>query len=499
MGKDFFMSQINISHLTFAYDGSYDDIFTDVSFQIDTDWKLGFCGRNGRGKTTFLNLLMGRYEHGGTITASTGFEYFPFAVADPSQNTIDVLTGIAPDTPVWRLQRELFQLSVGEDALNRPFTTLSNGEQTKVLLAGLFSRENSFLLIDEPTNHLDMAGREVVSRYLNGKSGFILVSHDRVFLDGCVDHILSINRANIEVQRGNFSSWHANKERQDNFELAENEKLKKDIKRLKQAARQSEAWADKAEAAKIGKRNTGVEWGLDSRAYIGEKSRRMQQRRKNLERRQQTSVEDKEKLLKNIETAEALKIFPLAYHTSRLLSLEDVSVSYGGNPVFRGVSFSLERGDRLALTGGNGCGKSSVLKLICGEDIPHTGTVNLGSRLEISYVPQDASALTGRLDDFAEGVDGTRFRAILRKLDFSRVQFEKDMRDLSAGQKKKALLARSLCRRAHVYIWDEPLNFIDVLSRMQIEDLILEYKPTLLFVEHDRAFCGRIATKTLRL
>jgi lincosamide and streptogramin A transport system ATP-binding/permease protein len=190
------------------------------------------------------------------------------------------------------------------------------------------------------------------------------------------------------------------------------------------------------------------------------------------------------------------------YHAARLITLEDVSLRYGGGrEVFSGLSFSLERGERLALTGRNGSGKSSVLKLILGEDIPHTGKVELGSGLRISCVVQDASPLAGDLRTYAEdaGIDESLFKAILRKLDFSRVQFEKDMRDYSAGQKKKVLLARSLCERAHVYIWDEPLNYIDVLSRIQIEELILVHETTMIFVEHDRAFCERVATRTLTL
>lgn len=123
--------------------------------------------------------------------------------------------------------KELSLIEVNEDALYRPFNSLSNGEQTKVLLAVLFLKENSFLLIDEPTNHLDLRTREIVSNYLKGKKGFILVSHDRVFLDNCIDHILSINRTNIEIQKGNFSSWWANKQLQDNYELAQNERLKR--------------------------------------------------------------------------------------------------------------------------------------------------------------------------------------------------------------------------------------------------------------------------------
>jgi lincosamide and streptogramin A transport system ATP-binding/permease protein len=164
------------------------------------------------------------------------------------------------------------------------------------------------------------------------------------------------------------------------------------------------------------------------------------------------------------------------------------------------MNFALHRGERLALSGGNGCGKSSLLKLICGEGIPHGGMAALGSRAIISYVPQDTSFLVGDLDEYVNqhGLDGTLFRAVLRQLDFSRVQFEKDMRDYSAGQKKKVLLARSMCQEAHLYIWDEPLNYVDVLSRMQIEDLILAYEPTMLFVEHDRAFCGKVATGTVQ-
>jgi len=227
----------------------------------------------------------------------------------------------------------------------------------------------------------------------------------------------------------------------------------------------------------------------------------MQQRRKNLERRQHSAIEEKSKLLRNIESADDLKIHPLVYHAPRLLSVGDLCISYGKREIVGGVGFSLDRGERLALLGGNGSGKSSIIKLICGEGVPHSGEVSIGSRLAISYVPQDASFLSGDLSAYAlkMGIDETLFKTILRKLDFSRVQFEKDMGDYSAGQKKKVLIARSLCEQAHVYIWDEPLNYIDVLSRMQIEELIAAYKPSMIFVEHDRAFCDNLATKTVDL
>lgn len=379
------MALIQITDLTFAYPGSFDNVFEHVSFQFDTDWRLGLTGRNGRGKTTLLRLLQGQYPHQGTITAPGGFEYFPYPVPDASLTPLELLERSFPDVPEWRFRRELTPLAVTEDALYRSFSTLSGGEQAKLLLALLFAREGRYLLIDEPTNHLDETGRALVSRYLAKKSGFLLVSHDRAFLDGCVDHILSIGRSSIEVQRGNFSSWYENKQRQDAFELAQNAQLKKEIGRLKQAARQSRAWADKVENTKIGPHSakvTGEADAMGGRAYIGEQSRRMQQRRKNLERRQNAAIEEKSALLKNIEQAAPLKLHQLPYHTNRLALLRNVSVCYGDVPVCSGVTFSVEQGDRIALRGANGTGKTSLLRLLCGEDVPHTGTVECGSRLQ---------------------------------------------------------------------------------------------------------------------
>ncbi|MEK5237252.1 Lsa family ABC-F type ribosomal protection protein [Paenibacillus sp. FSL L8-0470] len=492
------MSLINVANLTFAYEGSYDNIFENVSFQIDTDWKLGFTGRNGRGKTTFLSLLLGKYEYSGTISAKVDFDYFPFPVENKGNNTLDVISDIYPDYIHWKLMRELSLLKVSEDVLYRPFDSLSNGEQTKVLLAALFIKENSFLLIDEPTNHLDLNARKLVSAYLNTKSGFILVSHDRSFLDHCVDHILSINKTNIEIQKGNFSAWWENKRRQDHFELAENEKLRRDIKRLSDSSKRTGNWSHEVEKSKNGTRNSGSK--LD-KGYVGHKAAKMMKRSKAIEQRQQSAIAEKSKLLKNIENSDSLEISQLDYHKNELVELEHVSIQYGEKIVFADISFSIEQGERIALSGINGSGKSSIIKLICGEELDYTGTLRKDSQLTISYVSQDTSHLQGNLTDYARsnGIDESLFKSILRKLDFSRVQFEKDISAFSGGQKKKVLIAKSLSEKVHLHIWDEPLNFIDIISRMQIEELLLEYTPTILFVEHDSEFCNNIATKIIHL
>lgn len=524
------MSFINIVNLTFGYEGNSDNVFEDVSFRMDTNWRLGFTGRNGRGKTTFMRLLMDqnrkpaerKYEYEGTISASgVQFEYFPYDVGSMAEigdrYTYEIAEQILPDCmepqEIWKLFREMSLLEVEEEVLYRPYSTLSFGERTKVMLALLFLKENSFLLIDEPTNHLDIHAREILGEYLKKKSGYILVSHDRRLLDTAVDHILAINKTNIEVQQGNFSSWWENKQRQDAHELAENDRLRKDIGRLKQAAKQAGNWADKAESSKIGHRKeakNGTINDMAERSYIGEKSRRMQQQRKNLENRQERAIEEKSGLLKNLETMEDLKLFPMEYRTERLAEFDDVGIFYGEKQAAVNVNFEICRGDRIALAGRNGCGKSSILKLLLGMkdgsavesgNMTHIGRLHLGSQLIISYVPQDASGLRGTINDYAEanGIDAQLLNMLLRKLDFSRAQLEKNMEDFSEGQKKKVLLAASLVTKAHLYIWDEPLNYIDVFSRMQIEELILKYQPTLLFVEHDREFTEKIATKTVTM
>ena len=325
------------------------------------------------------------------------------------------------------------------------------------------------------------------------------MSHDRRFLDGCVDHILSLNRADIEVRSGNFSSWMENFQRQQEFELARDRRLKKDMDRLRQAAGQASVWSDRVEKSKFGVGSSGEK--APDRGFVGHKAAKMMKRSKALETRQLKAAEEKEGLLKNLETAKDIKLIPLCYHADVLAAFSGVAASYDGKEVCLPASFEVRRGERIAIEGRNGSGKSSLLKILMGESIEHTGTVRLGSGLVVSYVPQDTSHLRGSLSEFAREnrVDESLLKALLRQMDFERVQFEKDMAEFSGGQKKKVLLAKSLCDRAHLYVWDEPLNFIDIYSRMQLEGLIGKFLPTMVFVEHDGAFRDAVATKTVRL
>ena len=344
---------------------------------------------------------------------------------------------------------------------------------------------------------MDAEARKSVSNYLNKKKGFILVSHDRMFLDNIIDHILAINRNDIKIEKGNFSSWYENKIRQDNYEINENEKLKKDISRLDAAARKNAMRSFKTEKSKYNAPNNI----FVDKGYIGHKSAKMMKRSISAQNRKEKAIEEKSKLLKNLEVVEDLKIKTLKNRNGHLIEAHNIKIIYDNNTIISNINFYLEDGDRLQLKGKNGSGKSSIIKLILGDNISYQGDLYVQSGLKISYVSQETSYLTGKLNDFIidNRIDEVLFKTVLRKLDFEREQFEKNIDSYSEGQKKKILLAKSICEQANIYIWDEPLNYIDIFSRMQIENLIKEFELTMIFVEHDEAFSKKIVTKIIEL
>lgn len=497
------MALIEISDLSFCYEGTHEPVFEHVTLRLDTGWKLGLIGRNGRGKTTLLHLLRGELKHEGRISAPISFDYFPIDMPNPGESGWEMLNRAAPEVENWRLLRQLSLFGLKQKLLERPVGSLSGGERTRLMLSGISARENGFLLIDEPTNHLDIEARRMVAAALrNTGSGFILISHDRALLDGCIDHVLSINRSDIELQRGNYSSWKLNSEQREEGEINENERLRRDIRRLEQAARRTAAWSDKTEKGKRANTRAQGESGLaPDRGFVGHKSAKLMKRAKSLETRQQAAIEEKSALLKNLEETEPLFIRTLYYPKPVLLEARELVVRYGGCRINAPCSFKIERKERVALTGGNGCGKTSLLHLLAGGTLDYDGALWRGANLTVSVVEQDTSGLSGTLRELAvrHGLELSLFFAVLRKLGFSRALFEQELSRMSEGQKKKVLIAKSLCRPAHLYLWDEPLNYIDLPSREQLELLLLEHQPTMLFVEHDETFISHAATRVVRL
>ncbi len=450
--EDLELSIISVKNLSFSYDDGYKEIFNDISFTIDSTWKLGLIGRNGRGKTTFLKLLMGEYEYSGSITSNLSFTYFPYEIKNESVDTIDILNKLNPDIEDWKIYKELSLLDVDLSVLYRPFSSLSAGEKTKVLLASLFLNENNFMLIDEPTNHLDVDARRKVADYLRSKKGFILISHDRKFLDNCTDHILSINKNDIMIVNGNYSVFKENFDNKMSFENTQNEKLLKEIDKLQIASARTSSWANKTEASKYGKASSGLK---QDKGYVGHKAAKLMKRAKAIEKRSLDAIEQKKQLLRNLEYASSLNLSPLEYHSKKLISFNKFAIVYDNQPIFSPISFDIETGDRIALNGINGCGKSSVLKFITGNNISFNGDAKLGSNLIISYVPQSVDNVKGDIYEYAKSnsIDPTLFMTILFKLGFDRIDFDSDISSLSFGQKKKILIAKSLCEKAHLYIY----------------------------------------------
>ena len=187
------------------------------------------------------------------------------------------------------------------------------------------------------------------------------------------------------------------------------------------------------------------------------------------------------------------------YKKENVLEVHNLQIKYGNKKIFDKVSFDIKKGERVWIRGKNGSGKSSIIKLIIGEEINYSGYIKKVNK--VSYISQETSHLKGSLDDYIknENLNNIYVKSNLLKLGLEKIQFEKEISKWSEGQKKKLLIAKSLCEEADLYIWDEPLNFIDVISRMQIEDLILSKKPTMLFVEHDFSFGEKIATKIIEL
>lgn len=491
------MSIISVNNLTYYYDGCDEAVYENVSFTLDTTWKTGLIGRNGRGKTTLLKLLTGEFENGGAVNTKAEFLYFPFDVEDKNMTGSELIGVICPGVEEWEVIRELSYMGTDCEILYRPFNTLSGGEQTRLLLCLLFLRDNAFLLIDEPTNCLDLDAREVIGDYLKAKSGFILVSHDRDLLDKCTDHILSLSRSDIEIINGNYSVWKENFDRKEANELMRDKKLKSEIGHLKAAAERSKKWADTAESRKIGIDPTKTEKSPDRRAVEGAKAKALMKRMKAVENRRQSAINEKSELLKNREYIDVLKIPSIRAKSATVLSVQNLVPYYCDNALCEPVSFTLSYGERLCLSGKNGCGKSTILKIIAGADISYSGSIAKAPGIKISVLPQDTNGLSGTLDEFSErlGVDPELVRAILAKLGFSRKELIGRTENLSAGQKKKVLIAGSLATPANLYIWDEPLNFVDIISRIQLERLLGANTPTMLLAEHDRYFCDNTGTE----
>ena len=501
------MSNLKISRLSFEYEDSNRYIFKNLNLDLDTDWKLGLIGRNGRGKTTFLNLLRGKYCGTGQIQGNTSFSYYPVKIQNSKNITFyELQDQVAFEQ--WKLERELTLMNLDPDLLWQPFNTLSGGEQTKILLALSFTDQDSFPLIDEPTNHLDETSRKQVAEYLNGHDqGYIVVSHERDFLNQVTDHILAIENTAIHLYQGNYSTYEVTKKRRDDFDREKNKKLTEQVKKLNQEKVQFHNWAAKIEARKklgmktqhIINRRTRLNKGA-----IGHQAAKMMKKSINARNRMDKKIAEKEGMLKNIEKVPTLTMnFQADYHRE-ILQLNDLSLQLkNSRELFKNLTLSLNNHEIIAVEGKNGSGKSTLIKYLLGitQNLIAKGSYELIENLKISYLPQEFVMYSGSLKDFAKKYN-LSYEALLsnlKKMGFARADFTTRIEKMSMGQQKRVALAKSLTEPANLYLWDEPANYLDVFNQDQLIKLLKSVKPTMLLIEHDPYFITSVADQQIKL
>lgn len=521
------MSTIILRDVSFAHVGASDDVFSHLDLILASHWRSALLGRNGRGKTTLLRLLAGELEpQQGEILHDLTMPLFrPLAVHPATRGRLfDVVREQVGPYVEWqrqlealldegteaalveygellaryeaadgyridaRLEAALEQLGFGSADRLRPFASFSGGEQTRALLASLFLRPGSYPLLDEPTEHLDRAGRVLVADFLASCPGFLLVSHDRDFLDRCVDHVLAIENTGISRHDAGFSSWLLERDRRLAFEAQRNRQLQAEIRQLRVAARQRREGAAARERDKAAHTDKG---------YIGHRAAKQMKRAMVIERRMDRAAEQRQELLGDVERVGTLTCASLPPPAQILLTLTDLALA----PLWRHLSLRVAPGDRIAIRGANGSGKTRLLDLLAGREMAGSGVLQRASGLMISRSLQQPSWTRATLQaSLQEGqLDSGRLRQTLGAMGLAGDVIDGDLDRLSPGAMKKLDLALNLIRPAHLRLWDEPLNHLDLETREQIEQAVLASRPTLIVVEHDGGFIDRIATRVIDL
>jgi len=356
-----------------------------------------------------------------------------------------------------------------------PFRLLSGGEKTRVNLASILLRDCDILLLDEPTNHLDLASLSWLENFIKDFPGtIVVVSHDRVFLDNVVNRIIELEDGTANFYSGNFSFYVEEKERRFQTQAEQYKQQQRKIEQLETAIKRQKVWAD------INPSNTG----LSKRIVAMEKR-----------------IEQMEKVDKPITSRKMTDDFNSGGYAAKVVvSLDSVHKSYGSNALLNDVSLNIERNDRIALIGANGCGKTTLLKMIMGEEASDRGEVKVSSNIRIAYMSQiivfDDENITvlNALRD-ASDLPEEKIRSILARFRFKAQDVMKKVSNLSGGEKSRLKLCLLMQNQVNFLILDEPTNHLDIESREWIEDAVSEFNGTMLFISHDRFFLNRFASK----
>lgn len=482
------MGTIQIKNLSYQYLDSDEPIFHNLSADIDEHWRLGLIGRNGRGKTTFLKLLLGTLDNQGSIKTNIHFTYFPAFPSDSSQSVMDVMTSNGGEE--WQARIELEHIGIESSYDQRPFDSLSGGEQTRVLLARGFMTRGAFPLIDEPTNHLDIDGSKLVAQYLRSKSGFICVSHDESFLNSFVDHVMSLNRSSVDLVSGSINDWKSNKEARDHSAAEKNIRLRKSIKRLDQRANQQQRWAEQKERE-------------SNDASSRKSAKKLMKRVKVFKRRASENSQERKGLLSDIDQVDNLTTNIQSNTGNKLFfSLRSFSILRNGSKLFLPINLDFHENSRLAIYGPNGVGKTTLIQYLQQNvDLNYNGYKLVTLPNNIGYLSQSFESFVRNNPFFTDGrlEERTNVWNIMHQLGVSRSRLLASPKEWSMGETKKAALAYTLTQPHTLLIWDEPTNYLDISAREQLINLIKESQPSLILIDHDEHFISEASTQQIEL
>ena len=495
------------------------NVLDGVTFQIDQGERVGLLGRNGAGKSTLFRILTGELEpdEGQAIIASgrrvgliSQIPVYPagctvedvlrsaFARLQKLREEMESLTermaagendpallrrydtlsarfeafgGYDTDVAVDKVANGL---SIPRDMRQRLFDALSGGEKTRVNLGRLILEDTDILLLDEPTNHLDLHATEWLEDYIARFRGTVLtISHDRYFLDRIVTRIIEIEDGKPNFYSGNYSFYAVEKERRYQERMKQYEKEQAKIRQLEKAADQLRLWAFQ---------------GMD-KTY-----RRAISMEKRIERMRTTAKPTKAKKMDaRFSSAE--------FHGDEVLALKGLTKGFDGRTLFEGINLRMEGGERIGLIGDNGTGKSTLLKMIVGEETPDAGRIRQGPQVRPAYLPQivhfdhpEWSILDNMLAA-KRGLSPQSARNRLAAYDFCGEDVFKPVSVLSGGEQSRLRLCMLMDDEINLLILDEPTNHLDIASREWIEEAVESYDGALLFVSHDRYFINRFATR----
>ena len=516
------MIEIQIKSLVKSFEVGR-NVLDGLTFQIDQGERVGLLGRNGAGKTTLFRILTGELDHDeGQVSIATGrrlglisqIPVYPagytvedvlrsaFARLESLAREMETLEGrmAAGETDPALLRRygslrERFEvfggydadvavnkiangLSISQEQRRQLFDSLSGGEKTRVNLGRLILEDTDILLLDEPTNHLDLHATEWLEEYIRGFRGTVVaISHDRYFLDRVVTRVIEIENGRAEFYSGNYSFYAVEKERryQERFRQYQKEQAK--IEQLEKAAEQLRLWAFMG-MDKTYRRAVNIERRIERMRTTEKPSRR-------------------QKMDARFSTAE--------FHGDEMLGIRNVAKSYGDKHLFAGITLKVEGGERIALIGDNGTGKSTLIKMIMGELYPDEGRIKLGPQAKPAYLPQIIHFehpdwnLVEVMCASKKGLSAQSARNRLAAYDFRGEDVFKPVSVLSGGEQSRLRLCMLMDGEVNFLILDEPTNHLDIASREWIEEAVESYDGTLLFVSHDRYFINRFATRIWEL